>query len=64
MALMELYGLGYDDFETYTSRLDAIGIEDVKRVARRLLEGQERVSVRVGPQSKEAAAPQLDSVTA
>lgn len=49
MALMELYGLGFDDFETYGERLKRVSRDDVVRVAKRLL-AQEQVSVIVGPQ--------------
>ncbi|MBC7661759.1 MAG: insulinase family protein [Chitinophagaceae bacterium] len=49
MGLMELYGLGYNDFSLYTARLNKIEIADLQRVAKRLLEGQNRVTVKVGP---------------
>ncbi len=48
MALMELYGLGYDDFELYAERLRAISPSEVVRVAQRLL-AQEQITVIVGP---------------
>ena len=49
MGLMELYGLGYNDFSRYTQNLHKVQVEDLQRVAKRLLEGQNRVTVRVGP---------------
>jgi zinc protease len=52
MALMELYGLGYDDFENYASRLHEVDRSSVQNVARRLLASQDQVIVRVGPVSE------------
>ncbi|WP_141736684.1 M16 family metallopeptidase [Oligoflexus tunisiensis] len=52
MALMELYGLGYDDFENYANRLHEVDRAAVQNVARRLLVAQEQVVVRVGPVSE------------
>ncbi|MBC7530332.1 MAG: insulinase family protein [Oligoflexus sp.] len=49
MGLMELYGLGYNDFSLYTARLNKVQVSDLQRVAKRLLEGQNRVTVKVGP---------------
>lgn len=49
MALMELYGLGFDDFETYAQKLQEISKEAVQKVARRLIREQEHVSIQVGP---------------
>jgi len=49
MGLMELYGLGYNDFSLYTARLNKVEVGDLQRVAKRLLEGQNRISVKVGP---------------
>jgi zinc protease len=49
MALMELYGLGYDDFENYANRLLEVDRGAVQKIARRLLVDQEQVIVRVGP---------------
>ncbi len=49
MALMELYGLGFDDFETYAQRLAAVSPEAVQKVARRLISEQPHVSIQVGP---------------
>ena len=48
MALMELYGVGYDELVTYTKAIDAVTREDLVRVAGRLLKESELVSVRVG----------------
>jgi zinc protease len=33
MALMELYGLGWDDFQTYTHRMKRVTSEDVSKAA-------------------------------
>ncbi|HYX31990.1 MAG TPA: pitrilysin family protein [Oligoflexus sp.] len=52
MALMELYGRGYDDFETYANRLHEVDRTAVQNVARRLLNSQEQIVVRVGPVSE------------
>jgi zinc protease len=49
MALMELYGLGYADFENYASRLREVDRTAVQKVAQRLLAAQEQIIVRVGP---------------
>ena len=49
MGLMELYGLGYNDFSLYTARLNKVEVGDLQRVAKRLLEGQNRITVKVGP---------------
>jgi zinc protease len=50
MALMELYGQGYDDFDRYAENLQKVTREDVQRLARKLIEGQERIRVYVGPE--------------
>jgi zinc protease len=57
MGLMELYGLGYDDFSRYTENLHKVKVEDLQRVARRLLEGQNRITVRVGPFAEKVKGP-------
>lgn len=49
MALMELYGLGYNDFANYTAKLREVSATDLQRVARRLLQEQKHVTVKVGP---------------
>jgi len=49
MALMELYGYGYDDFQTYPRRIAEVGPEDVLRVAKRLFQPDKAARVRVGP---------------
>ncbi len=49
MALMELYGLGYDDFENYANRLLEVRREEVQKVAQRLISNQDQITVRVGP---------------
>ncbi len=54
MGLMELYGLGYNDFSSYAQKLHEVKLADLQRVAKRLLEGQNRVTVRVGPFAESA----------
>lgn len=49
MALMELYGYGFDDFLLYPSRIAAVKVEDVLRVARRLFKPDAAAEVTVGP---------------
>lgn len=49
MALMELYGLGFDDFETYAQKLQGISKESVQKVAQRMIWEQQHVSIQVGP---------------
>jgi zinc protease len=49
MALMELYGLGYNDFANYTPKVKQVSSADIQRVARRLLAEQKLVTVKVGP---------------
>ncbi len=50
MGLMELYGLGFDDFDRYANALAEVTAADVQRVAQRLLKAQPRVQVYVGPE--------------
>jgi zinc protease len=47
-SLMELYGIGYDDFETYPGKIEAVTSADIKRVANRLFVG-EGTAIAVGP---------------
>jgi zinc protease len=47
-SLMELYGIGYDDFETYPEKIEAVTAGDIQRVANRLFVG-EGISIAVGP---------------
>jgi len=49
MALMELYGLGWSDFESYPKQIQKVTVKDVVRVARRLFNEQHAVSVVVAP---------------
>ncbi len=37
VAMDELYGLGYDDYKSFDKNIDAVTVEDVKRVAKRIL---------------------------
>ena len=50
MALMELYGIGYDDFRTYPGRVERVSAADIQRVARRLFDKSSAISVQVGPE--------------
>ncbi len=49
LALMELYGIGYNDFLTYPKKVAAVKVEDVQKVACRLMKDQPQVQVMVGP---------------
>lgn len=49
MALMELYGYGYDDFLSYPMAIARVTAGDVLRVARRLFDPARAVDVMVGP---------------
>ena len=48
MALMDLYGVGYDELVRYTGIIDSITREDLIRVAKRVLNDSGLVCVRVG----------------
>jgi len=37
VAMDELYGLGYNDYKNFDKSIDAVTVEDVKRVAKRIL---------------------------
>ena len=50
MALMELYGYGYDDFVRYTRAVAEVTVADITRVARRIFDQGAGVTVRVGPE--------------
>ncbi len=54
MALMELYGIGYEDFLTYPQKLLKIGADDVQSVARKCFDEKRAVVVRVGPEASGA----------
>ncbi len=49
MALMELYGIGYDDFLRYPESVSRVTTADVLRVAQRLFDPQAAIQVSVGP---------------
>ncbi len=49
MALMELYGYGYDDFLSYPKAIAKVKAEDVRRMADRLFKPEWAVEVLVGP---------------
>lgn len=48
MGLMELYGVGHDDFLRYPSRIEAVTKADVQKVARKVFAFDRRISVTVG----------------
>ena len=48
MALMELYGIGHDDFRNYPKEIEKVTSEDVLRVAKRLLNELKICEVVVG----------------
>jgi len=48
MSLMEVYGIGFDDYKVYPRKVEKITTLDVKKVAARLFEG-EGYTVVVGP---------------
>jgi zinc protease len=50
MALNTLYGLGWDLHERYAELVSAVTLEDVRRVAQRLLAPEGRVIAIVGPE--------------
>lgn len=49
MALMELYGVGWDDFERYPDAVRNVTKQDVLRIAKRLFGETKPVEVVVGP---------------
>ncbi len=49
MALMELYGFGFDDFLVYPRAISKVTAADVRRVAERLFVANKSVDVTVGP---------------
>jgi zinc protease len=51
MALMELYGYGFDDFLKYPKAIARVVPADVMRVARRLIDDKKAVTVVVGPKA-------------
>ena len=48
MALMETYGIGYDDFKTYSQRVMNVTASDVQAVAKKVIHLDRLVTVRVG----------------
>lgn len=50
MALNELYGLGYQNHVEYAARIEGVQLDDVRRVAARLLDPTKRVVSIVGPE--------------
>lgn len=49
MALNELYGTGFNNHREYASRIDAVTLDDVRRVAQRILNPGHEVITVVGP---------------
>lgn len=56
MALMQLYGYGWNDFLTYPEKIEAVTGADVQRVARRLFDETKASDVIVGPNSESGGA--------
>jgi zinc protease len=50
MGLMEAYGIGYDDFLTYSARIKKVKAEDILRVAGRILDPSRQTRILVGPE--------------
>ncbi|MBI5286229.1 MAG: insulinase family protein [Deltaproteobacteria bacterium] len=50
MAFNELYGLGYDEYKRYASKIEAVTIEDVMRVAQRYIDLSSYTLVIVRPE--------------
>ena len=59
MALNELYGLGHLAHRGYEKKIDAVSLEDVLRVTRRIMAG-ERVTAVVGPEGSGGPASTFD----
>ncbi len=49
MTLMELYGIGHDDFRTYPRRVEGVTARKILETARRLFDKAHAISVSVGP---------------
>lgn len=52
MVLMELYGLGWDDFLKYPDKIQKVTAKQVLAVARRLIREERSYTVQVGPKEK------------
>ncbi len=50
MALMEVYGIGFDDFLKYPGRVKSVTAEQVQAVAQRLFVPGTKITVSVGPE--------------
>lgn len=60
MALNELYGTGFNNHREYAARIDAVTLEDVRRVAQRILKPGHEVITIVGPD--DAGGPKANVV--
>lgn len=56
-ALDELYGLGYDHYKTEREKIEAVTLEDVKRVAGRFFDGKPSVIAVVLPPVRAKTTP-------
>ena len=56
MALMQLYGYGWDDFLKYPDRITNVTGDDVMRIAQRLFDPAAESDVIVGPASDNGTA--------
>ena len=52
MGLMELYGLGWNDFQKYPAAIGKVSFADVRRVAEKYFLSGKPVEIVVGPASK------------
>lgn len=48
MALMELYGIGYDDFLKYPGKIESVKPDDLTRVSKRIFDPEKQIQVSVG----------------
>jgi predicted Zn-dependent peptidase len=48
MALMELYGMGWDDFLQYPERIRHVGVEEIKDAAKKYFDPSRMENVIVG----------------
>ena len=49
MALNELYGLGYNFASEYVRKIDGVTAEQVLSAAKKIINSEEYILVRVGP---------------
>jgi len=54
-AVDELYGVGYDAWQQYEARINAVSLADVNAVAKRYVRLSQRAQVMIGPNPVQAA---------